>query len=301
MCWWCGETERSTLGMEGQDGLWYCRNCWLLGKEKVQGEAVEATMEAKEGLPSSERSEQRGTNLGDDESEPQSAQKELQSALPADQTGHEQASSVCRECNEELSEDQGQEGDHSYGYCRSCWINWHNRYQQDDHHSDTNTMRPSNADAVHKYEQQGHQDIDKAGKAVPPARAYSTEAETGADRYKRWVMPKSDGGERSDTEIVEEARKSGLLAGGVKYKEFTYATGEVHTLVFKDHINNKKISVGSVMICLSKGGTMTLNGSPDKQERCLAKVLSWTVPWNGGRAPTGPATMSNSQSSAWRS
>ena len=91
-------------------------------------------------------------------------------------------------------------------------------------------------------------------------------------------MPGVAGKEHSKEDIIELARTNGLLKGSVKCKELQYASGEAHTLVFKDHGGSTQTSLGSATVCTSQGNTVKLNGSPGKLERMLQLVKSWTMP-----------------------
>ena len=162
---------------------------------------------------------------------------------------------------------EGALSEDGHWYCGKCWIAWRAL-------NEANKEKP------------------------PPARLYDTSMEDGAHRYKRWLMPSAEGQEFDTDGIVALARQHGVLQGSVQYKELKYASGETHTIVFKDQGRNQNTSLGSVTICLSQGGTVNINGSPNKQERMLKKMQPWTTPWNAGTPPQGST---KSRRSEWHS
>ena len=139
---------------------------------------------------------------------------------------------------------QGNQSLDGHWYCHACWQAWQGVGESQNAPVNTETT----------------------------VQAYDTSLEVGQYRYKRWTMPVAGGQQMGSDQIIEAARKHGLLQGSVKFIELAYVSGETHTVVFKDQTRNKSTSLGSATVCISQGGSVTIAGNEGKQERMLKKI-----------------------------
>ena len=166
------------------------------------------------------------------------------SPSPSAHESSPQGMQVCHECKTQRPCSNENQRPDVHWYCYPCWQTW-----------------------------QGVSESQSApAKAEPPVQAYDTSLEEGQYRYKRRTVPVAGGQQMGNAQIIEAARTHGLLQGTVMFREFHYASGEIHTIVFKDHSRNMSTSRGSVTICISQGGTVTIAGTPSSQKMMLKKI-----------------------------
>ena len=121
------------------------------------------------------------------------------SPSPCAQESNPPGLQVCQECKMSMPCSQGKQSLDGHWYCHACWQAWQGVGESQNAPVNTETT----------------------------VQAYDTSLEVGQYRYKRWTMPVAGGQQMGSDQIIEAARKHGLLQGSVKFIELTYVSGEL--------------------------------------------------------------------------